>query len=41
MNDLGNLGTITLAIALINPGGLLDKSTSAGRQDGENSARVP
>jgi hypothetical protein len=37
----GNSGTITLAIALIHPGGLVGESSSAGRQDGENSPCVP
>jgi regulatory factor X, other len=40
VDDPGNLGTITLAIALINSGGIHSESASAGRQDGENLAHV-
>ena len=39
--DSGNFGTVTLAITVIHSGGLFGESSSASRQDGENSTCIP
>ncbi len=37
----GNSGTVTLPTTLIHSGSLFGESSSAGREDGENSPRIP